>query len=387
MAGIADIQPAERFTLGVNYWPRRKAMRFWADFDRAEVREEFSVIAELGLHVVRIFLLWDDWQPAPDRVSTARLNDLVAVADIADELGLGLDVTFFTGHMSGPNWAPGWLVGGDDRPGGRLVVTSHRYIDGGYRNPYIDATALAAQRLQLGEVVRVMADHPAIWMWNLGNEPDLFGRPPDHRAGRTWVSEMVELVRRHDDRHPVTCGLHAESLIADVGFRPGEVFGEVDVAVMHAYPQYVDWGREPLDPAVVPFACALTSTLAGRPVLMEEFGGCTAEPGASSFWWEWDLDGRRAASVPRRRGGVGSVCRDGTQQPRSHRRHRRDAVVLRRLRPGLVGSAAVRHRPPRALLRAPPPRRDAETPRRSCPPIRRDFANGRGGAAMGGVHR
>ena len=67
MAGIADIQPAERFTLGVNYWPRRKAMRFWADFDRAEVREEFSVIAELGLHVVRIFLLWDDWQPAPDR--------------------------------------------------------------------------------------------------------------------------------------------------------------------------------------------------------------------------------------------------------------------------------------------------------------------------------
>ncbi|CAN5703570.1 hypothetical protein BH24ACT5_BH24ACT5_26420 [soil metagenome] len=287
------MQPAERFTLGVNYWPRRKAMRFWADFDTAEVREEFSVIAELGLHVVRIFLLWDDWQPAPDRVSTSRLDDLVAVADIADELGMGLDITFFTGHMSGPNWAPGWLVGGDDRPGGRLVVTSHRYIDGGYRNPYLDATALTAQRLQLGEVIGVMAEHPAIWMWNLGNEPDLFGRPEDHRAGRAWVREMVEVVRRYDDRHPVTCGLHAESLIADVGFRPGEVFGEVDVAVMHAYPQYVDWGREPLDPAVVPFACALTSTLAGRPVLMEEFGGCTAEPGASSFWWEWDIEGRR----------------------------------------------------------------------------------------------
>ena len=39
----------------------------------------------------------------------------------------------------------------------------------------------------------------------------------------------------------MTCGLHAESLIADDGLRPGEVFGEVDVAVMHAYPQYVDW--------------------------------------------------------------------------------------------------------------------------------------------------
>ena len=30
------------FTLGVNYWPRRKAMYWWTDFDAGEVREEFS---------------------------------------------------------------------------------------------------------------------------------------------------------------------------------------------------------------------------------------------------------------------------------------------------------------------------------------------------------
>lgn len=290
---VAGTQPGERFTLGVNYWPRRKAMRMWSDFDRAEIREEFSLIAELGLHVVRIFLLWDDWQPRADQVPSARLDDLVAVADIADDLGLGLDVTFFTGHMSGPNWVPGWLVGGDERPGDLFVVTSGRYIDDGYRNPFTDPIALAAERLLLGEVVRVMAQHPAIWMWNLGNEPDLFGRPANHETGRDWVRAMAEVVRRYDDSHPVTCGLHAASLIADVGFRPGEVFDAVDVAVMHAYPQYVDWGRGPLDPAVVPFAAALTAALSGRPVLIEEFGGCTTDPGAPSFWWEWDLDGRR----------------------------------------------------------------------------------------------
>jgi hypothetical protein len=54
---------------------------------------------------VRIFLLWDDWQPTPDAVSARCLDHLGACAT-PPRHGLGLDVTFFTGHMSGPNWAP-----------------------------------------------------------------------------------------------------------------------------------------------------------------------------------------------------------------------------------------------------------------------------------------
>ncbi|MDP3184179.1 MAG: hypothetical protein Q8M58_02785, partial [Anaerolineales bacterium] len=101
------------FMLGVNYWPRRKAMYWWSDFDAGEVREEFSLIKEIGLNVVRLFLLWDDFQPEPDVVSKSALANLITAADIAAENNLGLDVTFFTGHMSGPNWAPRWLLGGD----------------------------------------------------------------------------------------------------------------------------------------------------------------------------------------------------------------------------------------------------------------------------------
>src|SRR5437764_1003681 len=39
------------FTLAVNYWPRKKAMYWWKDFDRAEGEAEFGEIAalELGL--------------------------------------------------------------------------------------------------------------------------------------------------------------------------------------------------------------------------------------------------------------------------------------------------------------------------------------------------
>jgi endo-1,4-beta-mannosidase len=98
------------FILGVNYWPRRKAMYWWSDFDAGEVCEEFSIIQELGLTLVRIFLLWEEFQPAPDEISTSRLKNLTSVCDIAADLDLKLDVTFFTGHMSGPNWVPTWML-------------------------------------------------------------------------------------------------------------------------------------------------------------------------------------------------------------------------------------------------------------------------------------
>ena len=75
------------FILGINYWPRRKAMFWWSNFDPDEVREEFTVIKEVGLSLVRIFLLWEDWQPAPDTVNPKALQNLKTVADIAAELG------------------------------------------------------------------------------------------------------------------------------------------------------------------------------------------------------------------------------------------------------------------------------------------------------------
>jgi endo-1,4-beta-mannosidase len=50
---------------------------------------------------------------------------------------------------------------------------------------------------------------------------------------------------------------------------------------------YTPWARQPLDPDFVPFTCALTAALGGKPVLMEEFGGCTAQPGEASYIWKW----------------------------------------------------------------------------------------------------
>ncbi len=284
------MQP-NRFLLGVNYWPRRKAIAFWREFDAGEVDDEFALCAGLGLNVIRFFLLWDDWQPEPDAVSVACMSAFEKACDVAQSHGLRLEPTFFTGHMSGPNWPPRWLLDPHAPLAERAVALGDKLISSGYRNPYVDQVALDAEEKLLGEVIGAFRQHPAIWMWSLGNEPDLFARPPDHAAGRRWVRRMVETIRALDADHPITCGLHMASLEGDPGLRIDEVFGETDVAVMHTYPMYGDVARRPLDPDYVPFTCALTSALCGKPTLAEEWGGCTAPPGSDSTIWEWDLLG------------------------------------------------------------------------------------------------
>jgi endo-1,4-beta-mannosidase len=284
----------ESFVLGVNYWPRRKAMYWWSDFQAEEVREEFQIIEGLGLDLVRIFLLWEDWQPTPNTVDEGALSNLERVCDIAADLGLLLDVTFFTGHMSGPSWAPDWMLRRDQPvlPGVRQVVSGGQPVNCGYTNPFTDPMALSASERLLRTVVSRFKDHPAIGLWNLGNEPDLFARPPSAAHGQLWTRRMVHLIREIDALHPVTCGLHAPSLFEDNGLRVNDVFAEVGLPVMHGYPMYVDWSAHPLDPDFVPFLCALTSALCDKPTLMEEFGGCTEAPGRPSSVWQWTSYGR-----------------------------------------------------------------------------------------------
>ena len=186
------------FLLGVNYLPRKKAVYWWSDFDAGEVQEEFSIIRELGLSLVRIFLLWDDFQPAPDKISPECLNNLVKVSDIAASLNLKLDVTFFTGHMSGPNWAPRWMLHGEKPKYIKQVISGGKIVESGYLNPFSDEMVLRAEKYQLQTIVRLLRDHPAIWCWNLGNEPDIFALPPSDTIGEKWAAEMVETIHSID---------------------------------------------------------------------------------------------------------------------------------------------------------------------------------------------
>nr|HPM35192.1 glycoside hydrolase family 2 TIM barrel-domain containing protein [Spirochaetota bacterium] len=226
---------SEPFILGVNYWPRRKAMSWWSDFDKGEVDDEFALIKSYGMTLVRIFLLWDDFQKSPDSISSKALSDLETVFEIAEKHSLKLDVTFFTGHMSGPNWAPGWSLEGSPLAGARKLVCGGQIVNSSYLNPFHNPLMISAEKKLITEVVSIFKDHSALYMWNLGNEPDLFSIN-NNESATDWVKIMTEFIHSIDVRHPVTCGLHSASLSEVNSFRVDEVFAHTDIAVMHAYP-------------------------------------------------------------------------------------------------------------------------------------------------------
>lgn len=296
---LGDLDIGRSFPVGVNYWPRRKAMYWWKDFDHDEVAAEFDVIAGLGLSLVRIFLLWEDFQPTPATVASSALDHLEAVADVAAERELGLDVTFFTGHMSGPNWAPPWLLGGSTPvPEGRQVISGEDLDAGPYRNPFVDPMALDAAELLLREVVGRLRGHAGVWAWNLGNEPDNFAVPPDAAAGPAWARRMFGIIRELDPGRHRTVGLHSPSLMSSANqLRADRMFEHADLAVMHTYPIYANFGAAALDPDTVPFATALTAALSGKPTMMEEFGACTAPPGSDTTTWEWQSLGQTSRQI------------------------------------------------------------------------------------------
>src|SRR5437588_10243850 len=216
-------------------------MGWWTQFDRAEVAVDFARIAGSGLDSVRVFLTWEDFQPAPDAVDQAMLERLVTVADLAAELELALIPTLFTGHMSGVNWIPAWALGGSDGDPRFRVVSDGRVVQTGLRNWYTDPAVGAAQALFAAQAAAALAGHDAVWAWDLGNENSNCAIPPTRASARAWLASVTSAIRGADDTALVTVGLHMEDLEDDRQLGPLEASGVCDLLSMHGYPIYAGW--------------------------------------------------------------------------------------------------------------------------------------------------
>ena len=259
------------FGVGVNYWPSRTAMRMWRDFSREEVAADFGRIAGAGGRSVRVFLLWEDFQPAPDRVEPRALRDLVTVADAAAASGLALIPTLFTGHMSGANWLPRWAT--TPGPRGRFpIVCDGAYADAVARNWYSEPEMLSAQLLLAREAATALRGHEALWAWDLGNENSNVCVPQTREQARVWLRNLNEVLRSADPACRVTIGLHMEDLEQDRRLGPAEAAEACDFLCMHGYPLYAAWARSITDPALPAFLAEVTHWLGGKDVFFEEFG-------------------------------------------------------------------------------------------------------------------
>ncbi len=282
--------PTDRFLLGVNYWPRRKAMWWWKRFRGPEVAKEFRQIASLRLQLVRLFLLWEDFQPAPDRVDPGALSNFKTVLNIAHAYGLLVMPTLIVGHMSGPNWLPAWALKDDRRPSKmRLTIAGGRVTSRRPRDLYSDEPMLAAQSLLAREVVAAAAGHPALYGWDLGNEINLAQEPASYEAARRWVELLTAEIKRIDPARPVTCGALFFDLQGVRGFRVADVAAG-DFVSVHAYP---DWTRRELSTAAARQAIGGAQAALDRPVFLTEFGVPTAGPEEPARSVEIAWKGRR----------------------------------------------------------------------------------------------
>ena len=255
------------FELGVNYWPRRRAMYMWREFDVGEVREDMAHIASIGFDVVRVFALTQDFLPGPMTVATEMVERLVEVSRSAKDAGLAIVPTLIVLNMSGRIWWPAWLLDARGRPG----------------DLFSDPAILSSQALLVETCVRALSGDNAIRAFDLANEIDDAQRPPTRAAGRRWASDLTNTIRRAAPGTPIQIGAHLPSLTTANNLRVDDLAAVADEDVMHAYPLYCDVARSFLDAELVPFSCALTAGLSGsgRPTLMQEFGVCTAPPGAA----------------------------------------------------------------------------------------------------------
>ncbi len=258
-------------------------MGWWTDFDEEEVAADFARIAASGLDSVRLFLIWESFQPAPDAVDARLLDRLVEVADIAARTDLAIVPTLFTGHMSGVNWVPPWALGGSDGDRRFRVVSTGKVATGGLRNWYTDPVVADAQALMAREAAAALAGHEALWAWDLGNENSNCVVPPSRSTALNWLERITSAIRTADATAAITVGLHMEDLEEDRKLGPHEVSEACDFLSMHGYPIYARWADGPTDERLLPFLADITRWLGnGRDVLFSEFGLPTYRPGDPS---------------------------------------------------------------------------------------------------------
>jgi endo-1,4-beta-mannosidase len=264
------------FLLGVNYWPRSSAMAMWSRFDAGEIDEDFARIAALGLHAVRFFMTWETFAPEPRSIDARALSLLGAVLDGAERRRLLAMPTFFTGHMSGVNWLPGWALD-PAMPAGRF-----RTISSGRESPYgagdlYAGPLLEAQRFAARAIGAHCRDRAVIHAWDLGNEFSNLRVPASPAVAAQWSAALSDDLHETSNR-PVTGGIHGEDLTIDRNIRPSSICAPWDVATMHGYPVYSEFARDKQDPEVVPFLAALTGSFSRKPVLFSEFGNPSCSP-------------------------------------------------------------------------------------------------------------
>jgi beta-galactosidase len=268
------------FLLGVNYWPCEYGVSMWKKWAPSVIDRDFGRIAALGCTLVRIFLVWEDFQPIReytgyragngvatylgdrplkkgeppvDAFQVAKFDEMLL---IAEKHGLRLIPTFFTGWMSGTLFDVPWRDG---------------------RNIFSDPYMLRRQAELVSYFAGRYKDHPTIWSWDLGNEQNCFMPCNSRHDAWLWTDLLTKEIRLRDKNHLVTSGMHMDVDKCAGNFTIEDLSGLLDYVCIHTYPKFRAICSNKLSSLKTTylntFEYNLHSNLSGKDVLCQEFAG------------------------------------------------------------------------------------------------------------------
>jgi len=245
---------------GVNYTPSHHWWFCWNDWNVDPIQRDLDAIAALGADHLRIMLLWPDFQPNLNWISSAHLDRFNQLLSLMEARNLDVLVTVFTGQLSGWYFLPPF-----NKPDPTL---------------FTDPTLWKAEELLVRELARVMKGHGNVIGFDFGNEMNTCWHAPTP-VGDAWMTGMFALMNS-----VLPEGLHVNGVDHHPWFVP-DTFSAQALAVqrfpvIHAYP----WWSEalkfggPMDPPstkILSAFAALVRSYAGsshKPVWAGEFNTC-----------------------------------------------------------------------------------------------------------------
>lgn len=258
------VRDGKRFLpMGAHWVPAKAAMQWPVQWDPKDIEADFAKMHELGYSIVRLDMLWAWFEPRPGDYNPTAFQQLDYLVSLAHKYQIYLHPSLFIGGEVGEAfWDVPWRHG---------------------RNPHADADMLRLESNLAAEFGRHYANESAIIAWDLTDEPPFWIIPEGATTDAlaiNWTQLIVDGIRRYDKLHPIVVGTSGQEI--DHGpFRADDIARFVDFFSVHPFTLYApDLFPDALLSARGTYGAAFEITLsqgAGRPVMIHEMGGSTAQ--------------------------------------------------------------------------------------------------------------
>ncbi len=203
----------ETFYAGCNYWASESGIYMWRNWNEKNVDDDFRLLSDIGIKVVRAFPLWSDFQPIKKMYSVRGKSNGISTddgrnmlstfddgidEDMMQKFEKMLDIAEKYGIMIIPSILTGWMSG-------RLFVPSA--LEG--LNLLKDPFAIYWEVKFVKAFVTRFKNHPAVGAWCIGNECNCMGVADTKEEAWLWVNTISSAIRVSDNSRPVISGMHS----------------------------------------------------------------------------------------------------------------------------------------------------------------------------------